>query len=753
MEVAQPLPEHQRLTDAIKNNLHLFTVGSEEIQQSALAAAKATFDSALSQENDGFGSIKHFVRSLSSEMGQQPRETRAQKQARAQDGEAIHPKMSTMLQAANRLEPTPLSGLFVEGMGTDQLWSQLELRAKGICELVNLVFEGEYPDPEALEKESSQEEGEEDVDEMEVDDEEWDDEDYEMEGEEEEEDASSEGSNLGEHITPLSGGSFDPSSRLTSNWDLDLDGSSKGQKSNASASGKRKGPRHPTLDDDFFSISEFNREIDSAEAKSSSRGRLQEDSDEEGSVDLFADVPEDLSEDSDENDNDDASIMYDAFFDKPAGMPKSSAAKARPAKKDEPAKKEPLPGRESKVRFHEEVKVKLVKSRRNPLSLLSLEDDDDSDEELPPFEEGWEDEDEDEDGTKDSEEGSEDSDEGSGDDDEEDEEAFDAIERTKDDLFAEDDAPETDLSTFAQRQQALKKQIEDLELENVGKKDWTLMGEAGSRSRPLNSLLEEDLEFEHRQRVKPVITEEKVKSLEDLIKARILENRYDDVVRRKAFDDKPFLPSKLFELQDTKSAQSLAQIYEEEYTSARTGGSMDDRDGKLKKEHDELEMLWENISSKLDALCNAHFTPKASKGVISTIANVPTTTLESALPTTKTPTSLLAPEEIFSSRAPGAVPSKAEMSSHEKQALRLKVKKSKAKMRARLDGSVDKFAKMQQGNPRRVNGSTGTDGAKAKKGKMGREKEEKAAALRSVVKSGKGVTVVGKGSGKEKKRK
>jgi hypothetical protein len=47
MEVAQPLAEHQRLIDAIKSNSHLFTVGSEEIQQSALVAAKATFDSGL----------------------------------------------------------------------------------------------------------------------------------------------------------------------------------------------------------------------------------------------------------------------------------------------------------------------------------------------------------------------------------------------------------------------------------------------------------------------------------------------------------------------------------------------------------------------------------------------------------------------------------------------------------------------------------------------------------------------------------
>jgi U3 small nucleolar RNA-associated protein MPP10 len=66
----------------------------------------------------------------------------------------------------------------------------------------------------------------------------------------------------------------------------------------------------------------------------------------------------------------------------------------------------------------------------------------------------------------------------------------------------------------------------------------------------------------------------------------------------------------MFELQDTKSAQSLAQIYEDEYTATRTGGTIDDRDGKLQKEHEELEAIWEGISSKLDALSNAHFTPK-----------------------------------------------------------------------------------------------------------------------------------------------
>lgn len=76
--------------------------------------------------------------------------------------------------------------------------------------------------------------------------------------------------------------------------------------------------------------------------------------------------------------------------------------------------------------------------------------------------------------------------------------------------------------------------------------------------------------------------------------------------------DKPFLPSRMFELQDKQSSRSLAQIYEDEYTAAATGDSSitDDRDGKLAKEHEEIERVWGEITYKLDALCNVHFTPK-----------------------------------------------------------------------------------------------------------------------------------------------
>jgi U3 small nucleolar RNA-associated protein MPP10 len=302
----------------------------------------------------------------------------------------------------------------------------------------------------------------------------------------------------------------------------------------------------------------------------------------------------------------------------------------------------------------------------------------------------------------------------------EDSEGRTTIERLKDDLFAEEDEPDYNMTTYEKRMAALQAQIKELEAENVAKKDWVLMGEATSRSRPQDSLLQEDLEFERTMKAVPVITEAVVQGLEERIKARIKDGRFDDVARIRAVDDKPFLPSRFFELQDTKSSQSLAQIYEDEYVVAQNGGTGgDDRDGRLKKEHDEITKLWDNICSKLDALCNAHYTPKAPKASISTISNVSAATLESALPTSKTVSSMLAPEEVFKT-ASSDPRARSELTPAEKRSLRGKERKARKKTRDALDKSVDKYAKMKG------------------------IKKQKDAALKNVVKAGKGVTVVGK---------
>ena len=100
------------------------------------------------------------------------------------------------------------------------------------------------------------------------------------------------------------------------------------------------------------------------------------------------------------------------------------------------------------------------------------------------------------------------------------------------------------------------------------------------------------------------------------------------------------------------------------------------------------------------------------------------TTLESALPTTKSTSTMLAPEEIFAP-TPQDLVARSELTPAQKRAVRNKQKKLKKKARDLLDKSVDKFAR-----------SRGVGGAK----------KQKEAALKTLVKSGKGVTVVGKKS-------
>ena len=101
--------------------------------------------------------------------------------------------------------------------------------------------------------------------------------------------------------------------------------------------------------------------------------------------------------------------------------------------------------------------------------------------------------------------------------------------------------------------------------------------------------------------------------------------------------------------------------------------------------------------------------------------------MESALPTSKSVTSMLAPEEVFASST-SSLRAKSELTPAEKRARRTKERKLKKRER----DTVDKFVKS--------------------KGVKGVEKQKKAA-LGSLVKHGKGVTIVGKKSVSQSKRK
>jgi U3 small nucleolar RNA-associated protein MPP10 len=199
-------------------------------------------------------------------------------------------------------------------MNDDQIWEQLDLRAKRLCETLEESLEGtnhELEDNEdgILEGKDLKkvlidgEGGLEELDGIDWDVEERmeDDDSEDDKVEDEESDSDGHDEHLGEDITEEL---RDPSSEDDDDDErpllLDLPGE-KAKKSKRSTGG------HAELDDGFFDLASFNAEADEGEAKSVSKGRLgedeEEDSDGDMSVDLFA--PVDDAENFEEEDLED----------------------------------------------------------------------------------------------------------------------------------------------------------------------------------------------------------------------------------------------------------------------------------------------------------------------------------------------------------------------------------------------------------------------------------------------------------------
>ncbi|NXK50189.1 MPP10 protein, partial [Chauna torquata] len=225
-------------------------------------------------------------------------------------------------------------------------------------------------------------------------------------------------------------------------------------------------------------------------------------------------------------------------------------------------------------------------------------------------------------------------------------------------------------SSFERRQEKMSEKIRSLEEELLEEKPWQLKGEVTGQKRPENSLLEETVLFDHAVRMAPVITEETTFQLEDIIKQRILDEAWDDVVPKEKPREDAFEYKKRITLDHEKSKLSLAEIYEQEYLKLHQQKTEEEEN----PEHKEIQEMMDSLFLKLDALCNFHFTPKPPVPEVKIVSNLPAISMEEVAPVAVSDAALLAPEEIKEKNKAGDVKTDAEKTPTDKKRERRKKK-------------------------------------------------------------------------------
>ncbi|KFM80180.1 U3 small nucleolar ribonucleoprotein MPP10, partial [Stegodyphus mimosarum] len=200
----------------------------------------------------------------------------------------------------------------------------------------------------------------------------------------------------------------------------------------------------------------------------------------------------------------------------------------------------------------------------------------------------------------------------------------------------------TQKTAFELEQEKIKKKIEEYEKNMLEPLPWHLTGEVAASSRPIDSLVHQQTDFDSNAKQDLVVDSVLNEKIESVIKMAIMNKAFNDVERKIKPTEEIIAYKKEIVLDQTKSKKGLAEIYEEDYLKKqkKSGENEEEEDPK----HKEIKKLMDSLLPELHALFS--FIPKPAIPDIKVVRNVPAIAVEEVAPTNVSDATLLAPEEV-----------------------------------------------------------------------------------------------------------
>lgn len=151
-----------------------------------------------------------------------------------------------------------------------------------------------------------------------------------------------------------------------------------------------------------------------------------------------------------------------------------------------------------------------------------------------------------------------------------------------------------------------EKNIARIEQKLISKKEWQLQGEVRASDRPVNALIEEDLEFDRGLEPKQKLSAQAQAKIEDIIKARVKDQLFDDR-QMVTFSRNVINEQSKYLVDPEKDRRGLGDLYEETYKKEVLG--IDSKAVESNKKHLEIRDLFRKICFSIDQMSRLHFTP------------------------------------------------------------------------------------------------------------------------------------------------